>query len=452
MHISKSTNVYRISGRSTLLLPIVGLVAGFLTIYSMRFFGLPFPVGYDPLIGVSFGGLLGIYLWFFQNISPWKIVALAVASVVAYNLAAWSIAWVVLGAKVHAPGVITPDLFFFPGAVGAFTILTAVLFLVFPQARSWGALARTLAWSVLGGGLGMLGWWLGPAVGPVLGAALSSLRLNHVLQPGDLSEIAPFDYSVHVIWQAGMGVVLALALWSEQRIASRSPERAGKAPLKSLNIAVALFFIAAVVLAIGVYYDKWRTAHGTAACIAEEPPAENLPSQETISNDLNRTLIEGAIINRNIGAYVVGQMSGSRSSGQQQVPVGGKGMMRRLPPSINYFVPYERGGVTKFGTIDPTSFIRVVEYSNSDWARYELGNRPVFCVARLEPDTLKHMKKVTRFGQNVLRDEVSGGAAWDFYWTSENRLVQLHYSFSGADGGDELLEAYLKKYPSSVKP
>jgi hypothetical protein len=426
------------AGREFLLLPIAGALAGFLTICSMHFFGLAAPPDYHPLMGVPFGALIGVSLWVLGKIPLWKAIALTIASVVAYNIALLA-TLVVVG------------LFFLPGVAGAFTILTAILFLVFPH-RSWGTVGRALAWSTLGGILGQGGWFLGSVVGPVLGYWLARLHLAAAGQPGDIAALASPEYSVHVIWQAGMGFVLAFALRSEQERTSPLLERS--VPQKSLSVAAVLFFGTAFVHAafveVWVPHDRSRRQNGLAACITSAPATENLPPHEAASYRLDPELINNAIINRNIGAYVFREVNTKRSSGLQFPE---EGLTHRIPPTVNYFVVYERKDVTRYDTGAAAAWIQITEYPNSDWARYELEtNKPEFCAAGLYSYMLKDVKKVTRFGQTVLRFSRGRARQWDFYWTDENRLIELRYNFSGADKGDELLEAYLKKYPSSLKP
>ena len=190
------------------LLPLVGFVSGFLTVLANRL---------SPFTGWVFGLAVSAYCWhFLRHRSLWKIAAFVAASTVALAAAYFSFFFPVsmpaLDFSGGKFGMLPTDNFLTCGVVGALIVLTAAVILLFPIRKPSIAVLSCVIGSLLGGGLGLAGWMLGPSLGQALVSALH-------LTP---SEHDPFETSLCVVWQTGMGLLLGLTLWL-QRAAVKVP-------------------------------------------------------------------------------------------------------------------------------------------------------------------------------------------------------------------------------------
>ena len=237
-----------------------GFLSGLLTI------ALPFPDRFSSYcIGALFGVVIAACLWWSQGLrSVWKAIAFVIASMVAYQVGVDATVATpsdlrILGVHLFAePGKTAAHIFFSGGLVGAFVIFAAALFLFFPAEKSWRVLGKALAWSTLGGVLGVAGWELGSSLGKVLWLALHALHRTAAgedLQTALDHETGAF-YSLFVVWQTGAALVLGVLLRPAESTAAlptsleRMQSQAGLP--RGLSISGRLFF--SCIVAVLTYY------------------------------------------------------------------------------------------------------------------------------------------------------------------------------------------------------
>jgi len=243
------------------VLPLAGFLSGLLTI------SLPFPDRVSSYcIGALFGVVIAACLWLSRGRrSIWKAIAFVIASIVAYQVAvdttvATPSSLRIFGFHLAAEqGRTAAHMFFTGGLVGAFVVFAAALFLFFPAEKSWRVLAKALAWSTLGGVLGVAGWSLGSSVGKAFWFALHAL---HRTAPGEDLQAAidhetPAFYSLFILWQTGAALILGILLRQAESLSalhpSMEPTQAKRAGLpQRLSIAGKFFF--SCVVAVLTYY------------------------------------------------------------------------------------------------------------------------------------------------------------------------------------------------------
>lgn len=451
--------------------PVVGLIAGFVTIGSMHIFGLPDMLQGEPAIGAIFGALCGFYLWIFRQISLWKVGILTLSFVGAYALALRStIASIALLSRFHAPGDFTsPDNFFLSGMLGAFIVLATILFSVFPDRIWWRVLGKAFVFSFVGGGLAFAGGYLAPTIGPILVSLMERLGMNPALVNGGPTPpaVAELVYSVHVVWQTGMAVLLAVLIWLERRNAVTQSEDNPPItdpvtrPARGFPVAGWILFSLTVVPTVTLEYDQHLSEQARATrgpsrkdladCAAKAPPSANFPRSNIAYYKQDRSVMGEVLITENIGPYLV-RNGDSTGSAAQQFPVPDSDVIRNVSPTVTYTMNYERSGVTKPGDDSFAVSVHIVEYPNPEWAAYELGNHPVFCAAKHFPYSRDLSKRPVPLGGTVLEYNYSPSPNRVFYWTAGNKLISILYGFSVVPENDPLFDAYLKKYPSSVTP
>jgi len=247
--------------RATVILPFAGLLSGLLAI------SLPFPDRVSSYcIGALFGVMTMACLWLSPGLrSVWKAIAFIIASVVAYEVAvdatvATPSSFRIFGFHLVAEqGKTAAHIFFTGGLVGAFVVFASALFLFFPAEKSWRVLGKALAWSTLGGVLGVAGWALGSSVGKAFWFALHAL---HRTAPGEdlqaaLDHETPAFYSLFIVWQTGAALILGILLRQAESLSalrlSLEPMQAKRAGLPArLSISGKLFF--SCVVAVLTYY------------------------------------------------------------------------------------------------------------------------------------------------------------------------------------------------------
>ncbi|HWF03238.1 MAG TPA: hypothetical protein VHA06_06095, partial [Candidatus Angelobacter sp.] len=171
---------------------------------------------YGSLVfGIAIVGCLGL---FFGLRSVRNVLIFLLASVAAACLAGF--------ASIYAAGNIvlpqSPEDFFIGGSVGAFVVVSAALFLLSAKAKIFRVLMQAACWSALGGALGVIGQNSGDWFGHIR----SHFVFMHLDQrKSNLFSAWPnSDLALIFVWQTGMGLVIALALWMDKRrIANRVP-------------------------------------------------------------------------------------------------------------------------------------------------------------------------------------------------------------------------------------
>jgi hypothetical protein len=208
--------------------PVVKLfvVLGFVECFTALFvICAPRSPSSDLLVGTFFGGTLSACLWLRKYLNAfWKMLAITAATSIAIPVSALLAAYLELISPYpfHEIGtrlsVMSSASLFIGGMLGALLILSTVLSLVDSGTPWTRILAKSLGWSPVGGALGIVGYNLGPWLGLVLWTLKHSLV--HAI-PGDKFEYAlargePAMISLLLLWFSGMGVLLGLALDSQQ--------------------------------------------------------------------------------------------------------------------------------------------------------------------------------------------------------------------------------------------
>lgn len=412
-----------------LTLTLAGLFSGFLTLAAMRLLEFLF-------LGAVFGLVIAGYFWFRGLRSVWKMTGFVAACTVAHAVA------MTAGSKTAIPLEFLRfvdlaerrdiEICFTGGLVGAPIVLAAFCLFVAPQ-REWERfLLKAFAVSVLSGVLGIVGWELGASLGTVLWHSLKFVVAPHQTGPSGTNL-----YSLYVVWQTGMALLLAFLL-PRQAVAADVPFVRGNAESldtarseRKLSFAAKLFF-ASVLVALGYFttgriqehrsQQRYRALvqEAQTRALTEAPSMEKLPKIEPLPTEQVLVLkpIAGHSWNR---PYV-------------QAAPAWTDLTRRLPPippRISYMVGYGA---------QPAAHIEVILYPNAEWAKYELRNISTPNAGILEA---KHISTVTKFGNNILM-RTEGQL---FYWPSGNKVVQIR--FNGPEE-DEFLEEYLKRHPSSL--
>jgi hypothetical protein len=188
-------------------LTLAGLVSG----------GLTANLSMNYLDGFLFGVILALALTV-SGITDrlWKLPCIVVLSTVAFF-----ISWMLMfETAYHLPGghfswggvsTVSPYSLFTAGMTGGFVVFGGTLLLVNPEIRLRSLVLSVIGGSVLGGSLAVIGWALGPSLGPwmvtpqpwevnVGTTAFGDTRLHHS--------------ALLVVWQAGMAFALGVNLRS----------------------------------------------------------------------------------------------------------------------------------------------------------------------------------------------------------------------------------------------
>jgi hypothetical protein len=445
--------------RSVVYLTLAGLLSSLLTVWSLRSLGI-----YDMFgVGMIFGIVLACcFCLCFGVRSPWKLGGFVITSVVAYPVALFSIGpapfgflalpftypavFIVkaLGLSHARQGQIYPATLFGPGVVGAVLVLAAGLFAISSQKQSSARIMlKAFIGALVAGVLGAVGYASGQSLGLILwkvihapGGPVSYNTYQTALASGD-----PNFYSMYVMWQMGVALVLGLLWWHGEAAvevsgAGESTEDASVPDASErIPLAAKLFFIGGAVLllffvgrSIRFSYDRARMQREVAQSIAEAPSTQNLPR-------LRPMPLSQALILDRVGDFVALNTYDSNTAvgGPPLITVGGV-------PRVYYSAGYVKAekGVTIAGPTDVS--VSLTEYPNSAWASYELRNIPTPNAAYMYA---KYRKNVMKFGNWVLQN--SG----QFYWPSGNNLLTVYFHNGERD---EFLKAYLEKYPSDLRP
>lgn len=460
--MSLRENNPRLGLPSVLSAPVVGFIAGMLTLYLMHFWSMPILFWGNPFLGLPFGGLFGIHLWIFKKIRVWQVIPLTLASAGAYAVALMCFGYpATLLSRFQPPGaIVAPLSLFLPGMLGAFAILGAVYVLIFRNQKWWVILGKAFLWAIGGGVLAVLGWSLGSSVGPKLISLANYLHIPPPSVNGSGADpiLTPDEYSLHVLWQTGMGMLLALSLALTKKTSTEFPrvldeERISPLGRRSFPATACIFYVAILLPLINVastrLHSEIQSDEEFAKCIQAEPPVDTTAT--TPSRQDEQRPVDALVIKHDIGPYAF-RVSGEQKYQRSEVPYGSKAAVRHIPPTVLQNVYYERSEIAKFDTSALASYVVVVEYPTPEWATYALTNNPDFCAQAYEPGMLRYRTKVSRFGQAIIMYAASRGRDWDFYWAAGDKLINIHYNFPTVPENDLLLEAYLKKYPSSVAP
>jgi hypothetical protein len=216
-------------GRYVLGLFLVGLVSGFLTCCTAPLYTAPpytadsggistFGLFGSPLASVIFGLVVSVYVQAYKNLrSVGRVLGFIGASIVA-DIAAFVAGWdsyaAFLNRQFKVIGVDAPQAasLVAGGFVGAAILFIAFRFLLSVN-RGWPRFfLGLLICSVTGSSLAILGWGLAPSLGAVLWRTLNLIHLDaSTAKIAQESNYAAF-YSLYVVWQSGMAVLLGVLL------------------------------------------------------------------------------------------------------------------------------------------------------------------------------------------------------------------------------------------------
>ena len=395
--------------------------------------------------GDIFGAAISVYFFAFAGIrSVFKAISLILASTFAYGAAYFGgissgmAVSAALGLSMNGKiddltaGMIAPILI--AGVLGSFVVVATALRLYTVDISWKRVLMNSFVCSLAGGVLALMGWALGSSLGGAVWSALQWMHLNASGQDaawaargGTLN-----SYSVHIVWQAGMGIVLGVLLSDMPLVDDRIDTRDSAGA--KLNVANALLF-SCMALALGWFLRSWAPNEfrgsgwhrAYARHVTERPSAENLPQVPLESN-------EAMLILTPFGQYL--PRHASAGPGHYQ-PISG-------PQPLVYSVRYGSAGAPDGGPdVGPHADIRVEEWPNAAWAKWQLedGNFSALVVG---------VEQSLQFG-NRIRCKYARDDRWgpnqSCAWTSANKIVELDFDSLAPN---EFLQLYLQKYPSSL--
>lgn len=427
---------------------LAGFIAGILTLKVPAWFkrlGIPLNGGTGLFIGCVFGAVISVYLCIaLSKKSVWGSLGLIFASTVAY-MVAWNatiLSGMALGFAQAAPnpegsslGSTSIFAFAIGGAVGAFLVLLAALIFFSDRRKLSHIFLTSLKWSTFGGVLGALGW----AAGPLFGKLLLGAADNRALLPS-AKEDSGYYISIYLVWQAGMGLALGLIFAAECAdvgIVSGATLRDDAQRPRTVRVAgIFLFLLTALVIgsfAVRTFPDenqnvKWHRAYNQH--VADTPSLDNLPDVQLLPP-------EQVLILSRFGDYVPGPTHAGKTD-----PAAIVNPLVAKVPSASYGVRYGLPGAPTSGAnIGPHVDVRVQQYPNAAWAKWEITEQG-FDVGLANP--ARPVKFGYRlFGQAKLA--LNGQDGW-YIWESEASLILVQ--FFSADP-DEILKAYLERFPAS---
>jgi len=390
------------------------LVAGFGLFYPGLVFGLALTAVLAVLDGVR---------------SPLKGIAFLAASTAAFPFSIFTAFYATAllqqfgwtqNASFNSPRAFDVPLpaVFAAGAVGALVVLLAAFFLFGPSPAGGRNVAALVAAALAGGALGEVGWM-------VSSAEATTYR-------------DPFDsIALYLLWQTGVALSLGAAL------PETLDEVSGPAPARRstpIRIMGALLFAAILAFfgwqsysQIQAYRSRAHADEARRKMVAEAPSVQNLPPIEPIEP-------EQALIVEDIGSFYaqpprVENVFGALASSD---------FGPATPPFASYVLSFATSKQpSPYGSV----VVTVDHYPNAAWAKYR-----------------SKYPNVNRFAMNS-----AGETVWEFanliyvfppppvpefgqiicHWPSGAFSVTLTIRMRST-GAEEVLQRYLKKYPSSL--
>jgi hypothetical protein len=150
---------------------------------------------------------------------------------IAYPLSILVAGGIQLVISQHSPIGAGPDIsavtLFAGGFVGAYLVIGITLLLIPLQTEKRSVLVRSLCWPLLGGILGVIGWNLGASLGMALWSIAHHLHLtaNDETWLNALHSDTSHEFSLFLIWQVGMAVVLGIMVRTSE---TSSPPKEAK--------------------------------------------------------------------------------------------------------------------------------------------------------------------------------------------------------------------------------
>lgn len=424
---------------------LAGVLAGILTLAIPSLIdrlGIPIGALTGVFIGDIFGAVISVYLYIvLGKKSIWGWLGLIFGSTVAYIVAMFTTifsAGAIRFTQVnqeHMTLASAPMLAFaIGGSVGAFLVLFAALTFCLDGRKLYRVLLSSLQWSPVGGVLGVLGW----AAGPLVGELIVDVVGRRTPSPS-VNDDTAYWYSIHLVWQAGMGLVLGLVFSTERAdgvLPNEASLQAKTRPLghsqivrmSSLVLATALIGF----LAFRNFPEQYKTARWKRAYnqhVADTPSMENLPEVQPLP-------VDQVLLLTQFGDYVPDRSNSLRT----RAPMDAKTLTPRAPAAQAYSVRYALPGApVSGGNIGAHVDVQVLEYPTALWARHEVVDQG-FGI------DLGNPARPVKFGYRLYGQArpAANGEDGFYIWASDNRIIIVQF-FSAQP--DEVMKAYLEKFP-----
>jgi hypothetical protein len=422
-----------LSGKKRLTISVFGCAGALSGILTLR---PPVPGEFlsesGIYVGAVFGVILSICLWVFH--SPRSIgrsLAIVMSSTIAYIAAQfstiWAYEWMPSLFNETRSGDPPSYVMFVGGVVGALMISATVLLLYRDEGTKVG---KGILICTLGGGvLGVLGYSLG-----------FLFASQDPSQHRDMPGMIP----LFVMWQAGMGCLLEVALPEPLRRAStqgfreisilRSSEPAPlekpawKVPLwgKLFIGFLAVSLVSFVARDIWIKYELNRQRDEFAQYQMSRPSLQDLRRIEPMAG-------EDAVLLHPIAGRTA-QLIG---------PLSNKATVSK-PAFVTFDACYMHLPNERCEANPPEVDVRISQWPNSAWSSYEMeGIHYGFGAGYFS-----HANPTQKFGNAIMvganPKEPGKGK---FYWTSGPVLIEINSSVSDPD---EFIREYLGRYPSSL--
>ena len=174
-----------------------------------------------PLAGINqmgslfFGLAMVLCLWQLAGLRSFRsIIFLLLAAVVA--AAAGTISAMSVNGTLFGSGTwdrpVTAPIAFTGGFVGAFIVMAAVLFLY--SEKRLRLLIQAARWALAGGAFAVLGWASAGWFNEIRSQARS---LGLITMDNGLNKWGEEELAMMILWQTGMGLVIALAVWRKKK-------------------------------------------------------------------------------------------------------------------------------------------------------------------------------------------------------------------------------------------
>lgn len=189
-----------------------GIVSGILSVLAAEVSGQ----GGNVVPSVSFGLILSLCLIVLGMISSIRQIFFVIgASIAAYAFALLAAGFteLALPSSWSIGDKHSPIALFVGGFIGALVITSGTFGQAQSRTRLRDSTLNIALCSVVGGVLGVIGWALGPSLGMALWHADHALRLTAPTEtPLNAAGETSHALSMCLLWQAGMGLVLGVAL------------------------------------------------------------------------------------------------------------------------------------------------------------------------------------------------------------------------------------------------
>lgn len=215
-HTASSAIRERPLRRLIVWLPVAGLTSGVIC-SAIMFVGVS-PYLYGLIFGALVGGCLRMARVLGNREWAWLVLASEFGACASVYGGAVAQMFLVKG----YPGFDSPITYSIAGAIGG-TFVFAGVFWPFRRSRGHrlSAVLKIMCGMICAGALGVAGRALADPLGTALWHLLHAVNLTgYKPDPTDEGMFGPANlvYSLFVVWQTGMGLVLALLLWRDPRV------------------------------------------------------------------------------------------------------------------------------------------------------------------------------------------------------------------------------------------